>query len=215
MPARAANLSFMDAGEQLEVFTREARRIGLVIAPHQQERLLRAATWLAQLSHSSGISGYETTETALMRGMAPALAYFSLPTPRTGLLVDIGAGNGALGATIAILAENLTIHLVDRAERAYTACEILAARLALPNLIAFRMNTEEAPPHTYDAAVLRAFAPAASALPTARRLTRPGGWVVAYHRFDDTAFLTPDAALTIMGTAATLVPGLVASAYRV
>lgn len=205
----------MDKDAALAHFLEAAVQHGIDIDVVKSERLTRAAVWLARLSRSSGISGYDSPATALLRGIGPALAYFALDTPRANVLADIGAGNGALGAGIAILEENLSVHLVDRAQRAYTACEILAARLALPNLKALRLDVNDAAPDTYDAAVLRALAPARSALSAAVRLVRPGGCVVAYHRSGDTAFLMPQHELTILGTAATLVPGLVATAYRV
>lgn len=199
----------------IEAFVQAADAIGLRLTAEQAQRVASAAEWLARLSHGSGISGYETADTALMHGMAPALAYFALDTPREGLLVDIGAGSGALGATIAILEENLHVHLVDRAERAYTACEILAARLRLPNLSAYRTDANAVSPGSYDAAVLRALAPAHEALPTARRLVRPGGRLVAYHRPEDPGFLKPEAELIPLDTVSTVLPGLVATAYAV
>lgn len=198
----------------LNDFVAAAAAVGRDITPAQMDRLEAAAMWLAQLGRRSGISGYDTPDLALMRGMAPALAYFALDVPRRGLLADVGAGNGAIGATIAILCENLSVSLVDRAQRAYTACEILVARLHLPNLRAVRMDASDVRPATYNVVVFRALAPGHVALSTTSRLVPPGGSVVAYHRAEDHAFLAPQAGLTPVGAAATVVPGLVATAYR-
>jgi len=198
----------------LEDFRSAAEAVGVSITPEQTENLLATAAWLAQLSQRSGLSGYDTADVALMRGMAPALAYFALDVPRCGQLADVGAGNGAIGATLAILCGNLSVCLVDRAQRAYTACEILVARLRLPNLHAIRMDADDAQAASYNVVVFRALAPGHMALSTARRVVRHGGSVVAYHRADDHAFLAPQADLTLTGTALTVVPGLVATAYR-
>ncbi len=196
-------------------FLAAAEAVRVEISEAQIERLEATAAWLAQLGRRSGISGYDTADLALMRGMAPALAYFALDVPRQGLLADVGAGSGAIGATIAILSENLSVSLVDRAQRAYTACEILVARLHLPNLRAVRTDANDIGTAIFDAVVFRALATGHVALPTTSRLVARGGSVVAYHRAEDHTFLAPQAGLTPIGTASTVVPGLVATAYRV
>lgn len=210
----ASNACDMIAREVIDHFAAAAEAVGCDLTGAQIERLETAATWLARLGRGSGISGYDTADLALMRGMAPALAYFALDVPRRGLLADVGAGNGAIGATIAILCENLSVCLVDRAQRAYTACEILVARLHLPNLRAVRMDAQDAPAATYDVVVFRALAPGHVALSTTSRLVPRGGSVVAYHRADDHAFLAARTGLTPVMTVPTVLPGLVATAYR-
>lgn len=58
----------------LNDFVAAAAAVGRDITPAQMDRLEAAAMWLAQLGRGSGISGYDTPDLALMRGMAPALA---------------------------------------------------------------------------------------------------------------------------------------------
>ncbi|MEA3402115.1 MAG: RsmG family class I SAM-dependent methyltransferase [Armatimonadota bacterium] len=190
---------------------------GLQPTQEQLERLEQAAAWLARVAEASGLSAYESPKEAWQRGMAPALAYFSLSeAPRNGTLVDLGAGSGALGATIAILERNLRVDLVDRAEKAYTACELLVARLELRNLRARRLDAAEARGEGYNAAVFRAVAAGEQALALATRMVRPTGFIGAYHRRGDRAF-TDDVelqGLTVLRTVGTTVPGLALTGYR-
>lgn len=79
----------MDTGLQMETFRAAARSVGLEIDSDEESRLRCAALWLARLSQHSGISGYDSAQAALMRGMAPALAYFALDTPRRAVVADL------------------------------------------------------------------------------------------------------------------------------
>jgi len=193
---------------------------GVPASEEALERLWAAAQWLGELAGASGISAYERPDDALERGLGPAIAYFSLPeAPRRGLLGDLGAGNGALGAGIAILEPNLQVRLLDRAQRAYTACELLAARLRLPNLEAVLLDAGEVGRgghmRAYDAIVFRALAGGAEALNLAERLLAPGGFIGAYHRDGDVAFQEPPIqGIEAVSTAETVVPGLVLSGFR-
>lgn len=168
-----------------------ARSRGLDAGQLAEERLLAAANWLASLAGASGISGYDSPGEALKRGLLPAMAYFAFEeAPRSGRAAELGAGAGALGAALAILCGDLEVELVDRSKRALTACELLAARLKLPNLSVVEMDigldAMELP--VYDAVVFRALAPGGDALGLARGVVRVGGFIAAYHREGDTAF---------------------------
>ncbi len=199
----------------LERFLLAAEACGVAVSAEQRGLLAQAATWLAALGHSSGISGYDDADSALMRGMGPALAYFAADgAPRRGRLADIGAGNGAIGAALAILEQNLVVDLVDRAQRAYTACEILSARLAVANIQAIRADIRALPAASYDSAVFRAFTTGERALVLVARIVRPGGFMGAFHRPDDPAFEHPPRAIQRLGSWPTLVDGLVLSGYR-
>ena len=207
----------MDTVERaIDRFARAARGHGLDVGDEQRDLLTRSALWLASLAHASGVSAYDTVEFAVMRGMAPALAYFEASAgPRCGRLADIGAGNGAVGATIAILEQNLVVDLVDRAQRAYTAGEILAGRLALDNLQPIQADVRALPSAEYDAAVFRALARGERALALVRPIVRPSGFIGAFHRHDDVAFGPGMGSIERLGSWATLVEGLVLTGYRV
>ncbi len=202
--------------EAIDRFLDAARAVGLSPSDEQATLLMVAAERLSVIAAGSGISGYEHPDTVLDRGMAPALPYFAFPElPADGSLADLGAGTGALGATIAILAKNLHVDLADRAQRAYTACEMLVRRLALPNLRAVLLDAADGTrQRRYDAVVLRAVAPAVDALALAAGITRPGGFIAALHRADDRGFRIVQVPLELIGSRETAVSGLVMSAYR-
>jgi len=197
-----------------------AARVGLALDQPVLERLWCAALLLAQIARGSGISGYERAEEALMRGLAPALAWGEFEeSPKEGEVADLGAGNGALGAGIAIMWPELQVTLLDRSERAYTACELLVARLDLPNLQARRFEAGRggAQSHQYDGVLFRALAPGGEALALAASLTRSCGFIGAYHRIGDSSYgaaAAGAAGLEGLGTCSTIVSGLVLSGLR-
>lgn len=194
-----------------------ADELSLALTGQQLERLEGAAQSLAKVAVASGMSSYETPQEALSRGMTPALAYFAFgEAPRSGRLADLGAGIGAPGATIAILAPEIAVDLIDRAERAFTACELLVAKLQIGNLEARLLDTErdgEIAP-AYDAVVFRALAPGARALALAAQLVVAEGFVAAWHREGDPYFADPPTAFRLLGSVQSGVEGLVVSGYR-
>ncbi len=194
-----------------------ASELSLTLTPEQLQRLEDAAQALAKVAAASGMSGYESPHEVLARAMAPALAYFAFPeAPRSGHLADLGAGIGALGATLAIVAPEMSVHLIDRAQRAFTACELLIGRLQIANLRARLLDAERQAANlpAYDAVVFRALAPGPEALALASQLLVPEGFVAAWHREGDASFRDPPGALTPVGSAQTAVEGLVVSGYR-
>ncbi|MGC9316600.1 MAG: RsmG family class I SAM-dependent methyltransferase [Armatimonadota bacterium] len=199
------------------VIERQVAGAGLQVTREQLASLQLAAEWLARLARASGLSGYDSAQEAWERGMTPALAYFNFPeAPRSGALADLGAGSGALGATIAILEGNLQVDLVDRAQKAYTACELLVARLRRSNLRARWQDAGDAAARRYDAVVFRALGPGERALSLAVRVVRANGFIGAYHRAGDRGF-TADAdhhGLMVVSTVETPVPGLHLTGYR-
>lgn len=200
--------------EAADLFTRFARDAGLEVDPEALSRLLSAARWLGQASSVSGLSQYRDPDDALIRAMGPALAYFSCAeTPRTGILADLGAGNGAIGATIAFFAPNLQVDLVDRAKRAYTTSELLLARLGVHNARPVLADLRRIQ-RRYDVIVFRALAPGRESLQLALSVLKDEGVIGAYHRRGDPAFVRPEMDLSVVGTHETLVPELVLTCYR-
>lgn len=196
-------------------FVVAADQVGLQITAEQQDALWVAAQWLASGARARGLSQYEEPEAALMRAMAPALAFFAFDErPRQGLVADLGAGNGALGATIALLDPDIEVVLIDRAQRAHTMCEILIARMRLDNARVLLADLDTRPVERYDGLVFRALAAAGSALDLARAATRAEGFIGAYHAHDDADYLCPHEALQVIATVRTAVPDLVLTGYR-
>ena len=200
----------------LAEFRARTSELALTLTDHQVQRVGVGARSLAKVAVASGMSGYETPQQALERGMAPALAYFGFAqAPRSGRLADLGAGTGALGVTIAVVAPELRVDLIDRAERAFTACELLVARMQLRNLRARLLDTERGGKSEpgYDAVVFRALAPGATALEMAGHLLLPGGFLAAWHRECDPHFAQPPAQFKALGSVQSGLEGLVATGY--
>lgn len=200
-----------------DAFVKHCKRLGLSLTAERLATIEQAACWLARLAQTSGVSAYDSPADALLRGMTPGLAYFKFAAaPHAGRLADLGAGAGALGATIAILAPRLQVHLLDRAERAVTACELLVSELGMPNLQARRVDVDrhEAFEPRYEAVAFRAIAPGKKALALARSVVAPGGFVAAWHRDGDPVFAEPPCELELVDSVGTVLPGLVVTGYR-
>mgnify|MGYP000915913619 CR=1 FL=1 len=209
---RVANCGTMH--EALEVFSSFASSVGLRLSDSQRESLKVGAAWLATAARASGLSQYRDPGSALLRAMGPALSYFAFDTmPRTGIVADLGSGSGAVGATIALLAPELQIHLVDRAKRAYTAAELLVSRMRLVNATPVNADIGQLQ-QLYDGVVFRALAPGPEALAAAARILRPHGYLGAFHRVGDSSFQSPVEPLRVVGTSATTLPELSITCYR-
>jgi len=212
MPAPRAEGSRMTAA--IERFCAHAEAVGLSVDHETRVRVLAGAAWLARASGASGLSQYRDPDDALLHAMGPALTYFAFPeAPGGGTMADIGAGNGAIGATIGLFAPEMQIRLVDRARRAYTTAELLVARLKLPNVKPVLADASRLGRH-YDVVVFRALAPAVEALPLAATLVDDGGFVGAFHRPGDGGFERPSGELAVLGSVNTLVPEMVLTCYR-
>ena len=206
----------MDAKRtSLQELLNEAAAQSIELSEEQRDALLVGAEVLARTARARGISQYDQVETALIRAMGPALAYFSFSErPRAGRIADLGAGNGALGAAIALIEPDVTVDLLDRAERSYTACELLVKRMRLQNAACVLASIDKTREARYDGVVFRALAQSARALELAHAITRPGGFIGAWHASGDAGYLEPPGSLRLLRTVGTLVPDLVLTGYR-
>lgn len=195
-------------------FLSRAKKAGLSLSADDMGRLLEAARWLSTAARASGLSQYGDVEQALIRAMGPALSYFELRcAPRAGDIADFGCGSGAIGATIALLEPNLTVHLVDRAKRAYTTSEVLVARLRVSNAHVVMSDLKNLS-RTYGAVVFRALAPAPEAIDLALPHLACGGVICAFHQGGDPGFEQPPDCVRIVQQIDTIVPKLVLTCYR-
>ncbi|MCD6361759.1 MAG: class I SAM-dependent methyltransferase [Armatimonadetes bacterium] len=197
-----------------------AGELGVRLTDEALEGLWVAAQLLAEIARASGISGYERPEDALIRGLAPGISYLAFKeAPREGSIVDLGAGNGALGAAIALLCPGARVFLMDRAMRAYTACELLIRRLRLDNAEAVlkEAGRDGGEAASCDSVVFRALAPGPEAMSIAAAMTHPDGFIAAWHKAGDVTFATADQpenrAFRYRGTVSTTVEGLVVSGF--
>ena len=199
----------------LKQFASAAREVGLNLDHGELERLRTGAELLAATARVRGISQYKQVDEALIRAMAPALAFFRFHDWRSAQrIADLGAGNGALGATIALCAPDIDVALIDRATRSITACELLTRRMGLQNAECLQIDVDSDSETGYDGVVFRALAQPERALTLARGLCGRDGFVGAWHAPGDPAYDRPPMGLEVVNTVRTVLPDLVLTGYR-
>jgi 16S rRNA (guanine527-N7)-methyltransferase len=175
------------------------------------------ARWLAGRAFPLGLTNYAVAETVREHHIAPTLAVFCLQTPLSGLTLDLGAGSGALGLTLALLSADIRVILVDRRRRSAEFIALTIARLGLKNAKAMQVNAEglaKRMPQAFDMICFRALAPAPAALSMAAPLLRSSGFVFAWHQSRDQDFLHPPSQWERLATANTSLAGLSVSQLR-
>src|ERR1035437_1930231 len=107
-----------------------AASYGLAVSPDQATRLDALASWLAERALPLGLTNYRTPEDISRHALSPTFALFSLAgSALRGALLDLGAGSGALGLTVAALCSDLPVTLADRRHRAAAFMSLTRARL--------------------------------------------------------------------------------------
>ncbi len=191
---------------------------GCRLLPEQMEQFEVLAEWLAERAVAIGLSRYRDLPAVLTAALAPTLALWEL-VDMTGVhrVMDLGAGSGALGLTLAIAQPHLAVDLVDRRAKVATFLELTAQRLGVGNVSVIRGEARELAAsyaHSYDLVCFRALAQAQTALGRAYPFLQPEGYIAAWHQTDDPAFLKPSLALRRIGTTRTAVAGLAVSLYE-
>ena len=190
----------------------------LVLTPDQERRLEELATWLAERAHPLGLTNYPSAAAVLKHHLSPNFSLFCLvPPPLSGPVLDLGAGCGALGLTLALLDPELSVLLADRRRRSARFIALTAARLALPNAHAMQVDAEalaKNSPAAFNLVCFRALAPAPLALALAAPLLRPNGSVAVWHQSSDQGFLQPPPPWECLQTADTSLPGLSVSQMK-
>jgi 16S rRNA (guanine527-N7)-methyltransferase len=199
-------------------WTELAATWGLAVTPPQPERLEELARWLAERAYPLGFTNYPTAEALVEHHIVPTLALFRLfPPPLTGRVLDLGAGSGVLGLTLALLCPDLQVVLADRRRRSVQFIRLTVARLGLRNASAEQVGAgapAKSSPGVFDLVCFRALAPAAEALRLAGPLLAPGGSVAAWHQSEAAAFLNPPPGWERLATAPTSLPALSVSRFR-
>ncbi len=191
---------------------------GCMLLPEQMEQFEVLAEWLAERAAALGLSQYRDVPVVLTAALAPTFALWELmDMGRICRVMDLGAGSGALGLTLAIAQPHLAVDLVDRRAKAATFLELTAQRLGVGNICVICGEARELATsyaHKYDLVCFRALAAAETALGRAYPFLQPEGHIAAWHQTDDPAFLKPSLALGRIGTAPTAVAGLAVSLYE-
>ena len=191
---------------------------GLEIAPSLAERLEELATWLAERGLPLGLTNYPSPQRIAEHHMAPTLALFRLPEfPHSGQALDLGAGGGALGLTIALLCPQLGVLLADRRRRSASFISVTIARLGIGNARAVQVEATALAKECggqFDVVGFRALAPAPEALRLSVPLLGAQGFVAAWHQSEDRGYLNPTPGWERTATVATSLPGLSVSLLR-
>lgn len=201
----------------VEQFANYAADHNCVLSPVQIQQIAALAQWLTERAPPLGLSKYRDLSAGLTSALAPALALFDLLDPaRFEQIMDLGAGSGALGFTLAITQPHLTVHLVDRSTKTATFLELTIQHLGLDNVRILQAEATELRTtyaSHYDIVCFRALAPAATALELAYPFAKDQHYVAAWHQTADSGFEHPTVALHRIGTTSTNVTGLAVSLY--
>ena len=201
----------------VEQFAQYAAERGGVLSSVQGERLGALAAWLAERAPPLGLSRYCDIRAVLTRALAPALSLFELIDVRAvRRIMDLGAGSGALGFTLALAHPQLLVDLVDRRAKAATFLELTAQHVGVENARVIQGDARELRVvygGKYDIVCFRALAEGGTALALAYPFVAREGYIAAWHRTDDASFDCRVRELRRIGTAQTLLPGLVVSLY--
>lgn len=162
-----------------------------MLSPEAEGRLDELSAWIARAGVAAGLTGYDTADAVRTQGMAPAIAIADRLGCSAFRVAEIGPGSGALGLALAILRPDSRVVLVDSSARSAALVDMTARRLRIANAVAHRvrlpMNEPEEIGGPFDVVIVRAFAPAAVAVPMAAGLCRKGGRVMWLHSADDAA----------------------------
>ncbi len=199
-------------------FADYAAQHGCVLSAAQTERITALAQWLAQRAPPLGLSRYRHFPAVLTAALSPPLALLDLLDIRAvHQVMDLGAGSGALGFTLALAQPHLSVDLIERRRKAVTFLELTTQHLNIANIRVILGDARDLSPshnESYDLVCFRALTSGSAALELAWPFARSDGYVAAWHQAGDAAFDRPPLPLQRTSTAQTLVPGLVVSLYR-
>jgi 16S rRNA G527 N7-methylase RsmG len=132
---------------------------GLLVDSAKAQAIRRLAEEIASAARV-GLTSYHDAREVFTGLVLPAVAAFRwLAAGEPLQVVEIGAGSGALGFTLAVLAPDWRVTLLDRREKAVAFMEIAALRLKLANAFPIAADARQpAAGEGYDAALFRAVA---------------------------------------------------------
>ncbi len=192
---------------------------GVTVTPEQAARLGELASWLAERAFPLGLTNYRSAADLSLHALLPTLALFRLATsPLPGPILDLGAGSGALGLTLAILCPDLRVVLADRRQRSAIFVNLTRARLYLENVEVRQVSAEnlaKTAGGSFAVVGFRALAQAEAALGLVGPLLRPDGWVAVWHQSEDQAYRDPPVGWARRATVATVLPGLAVSRLEI
>jgi 16S rRNA (guanine527-N7)-methyltransferase len=157
---------------------------GCELAPSAPDQLARYLGLLLPWTARVNLTAARDAETIVAAHLADGVALLRQLPPAAHRLVDVGAGAGFVGVTLAVLRPDARCVLLEPAMKRYAFLRAVARELLLPNLEprAERLEDHLARPDLvpYDVAVSRATWPPLEWLAHAPALLRPGGLAVAF-----------------------------------
>jgi 16S rRNA (guanine(527)-N(7))-methyltransferase RsmG len=158
-----------------------ARRLGLDLDAQVVDRLDAFARLLETRAVPLGMIGKDDADRIVSRHVLDSLrASRALLELHARTIVDLGSGAGLPGIVVAIASPEVVITLAEVRPKRAAFLELVVERLGVRNAEVHVGPAAGLPPHAFDAATARAFAPPALAWVTARPLLREGGSLVFF-----------------------------------
>lgn len=195
-----------------------AHECGLSLRPEQVQSLERLARWIAERAYPLGLTNYATAEEVTQRALLPTLSLFRLLSPPLrGRALDLGAGSGALGFTLALVSPELRALLADRRQRSALFLNLTRTRLEINNVEVRQVEAQalaKESAEAFDLVCLRALAPAPQAFNLVGPLLAREGSVAAWHQSEDASYLDPPVGWERVVTTPTCLSRLSVSQFR-
>lgn len=196
----------------------KAQECRLSLNPEQVQSLEQLAIWIAERAYPLGLTNYATAQEVAEGAILPTLSLFRLlPAPLSGLALDLGAGSGVIGFTLALLSPQLRVMLADRRQRSAVFLNLTRLRLNINNARAKQVEAQvlaKESAREFNLVCLRALAPAAQALSLTKPLLTVSGSVAIWHQSEEAAYLDPPPGWERVATAATCLSRLSVSRFR-
>lgn len=160
------------------------RAEGAELSPAAAERLARYLGLLLPWSARVNLTAARTAEAIVDAHLADGVALLRELPADEARLVDVGAGAGFVGVTVAALRPDMRCVLLEPSQKRYAFLRAVARELPLANVEPLAERLEEHLARTdlepYDVAVSRATWAPAEWLARAEALLRPGGLAFGY-----------------------------------
>ena len=193
----------------------EIQRIGISASSTSIQSLADLITWIAPSAHRLGLTKYSDPSQLATQLVLPPLQLLSthlLPLIQSPVL-DFGAGCGAVGLSLAVLAPELQFVLADRRSRVIQFVDVAIQRHGLKCAEALQVDLSDpsaAYERSFGTVLVRAYGPPSEALSQAERWLRPGGHVAFWHQPPPSS--APDGLIRTRSEPTNL-PDLVLTAY--
>jgi 16S rRNA (guanine527-N7)-methyltransferase len=161
--------------------SQQCEQRGIVLSTFQLDCLIQYVEFLQHWRRSINLTGLRHTEQIIDVLVVESLDFlWREAVPYGAHVLDLGTGAGVPGVPLAICAADLTVTLLDRAQKKITFLQHILPRLQLHNCHPVCCTAEDLarrllPSQCFDTVVTRGVGTIAHLLPLARPLLRSGG----------------------------------------